>query len=110
MESLIIWIFVFIIFFGGGTGAFVRKQLENRRRHQLEMKRLELDKARADADKAQAELTSKALDTRRAELVIEQFDRGITMGGGVPLPRLTSGVESGLTREITDRATQPNQE
>lgn len=108
-----IWaIFLLILLFGGGGLTFVRQALESRQRHQLEMKKIELKIADARAREAEAITKRDALGVRAAELEIERFDRRMTTTGLPPVPRLTSGVDPDILREIAastsvdDAATQ----
>lgn len=96
------YVFLLILLFGSGGAAFVRQLLESRQRHRLEVKKQELKIAEAKAREAEAVTKRQALDMRAAELEIERFDRRIGTTGLPAVPRLTSGVEPDLLREIAE--------
>ena len=100
------YVFLLILLFGGGGSAYVRQLLNDRQRHRLEMKKQELKIAEANARAAEATTKRQALDVRSAELEIERFDRRMGTTGLPATPRLTSGVEPDLLRQIADLDSQ----
>lgn len=98
-ESPLLYLFLFLLLFGGGIATFIRTMVESRRRHQLELERMELDKIRAQADLAQAGAIQAAVRMRESELVIETFDRSMSLHGTTPPPRIESGVDPNLISE-----------
>ena len=97
-SDVLVYIFLFLMLFGGSTAGFVQHLQSRRHKFKLDMAKEKTRQAQAQAKLVEAQNRQTALDVRKAELEIERYDQRVP--GRPPVPPLPSSSDHDGGEEV----------